>query len=93
MLNKHSMKTFRLLVSLDEALQLIYGRMSQVEKVEEVELDDAVGRVSAENVKAPFDVPSFDRSAMDGYCVRAEDVYGASQFNPVRLRIVDMIGV
>ncbi len=90
---KHLMKTFRLLVSLEEALQLIYGRIRQVEGVEEVDLDDAVGRVSAEGVKAPFDVPSFDRSAMDGYCVRAEDVYGTSQFNPVRLRIVDTVGV
>ncbi|MBO3754269.1 MAG: molybdenum cofactor biosynthesis protein [Candidatus Brockarchaeota archaeon] len=93
MLNKHPMKTFRLLVSLDEALQLIYGRINQVEKAEEVNLDDAVGRVSAESVKAPFDVPCFNRSAMDGYCVRAEDVYGASQFNPVRLRLAGTIGV
>lgn len=87
------MKTFRLLVSLEEALQLIYERVRQVEEAEEVDLDDAAGRVSAEDVKAPFDVPCFDRSAMDGYCVRAEDVYGASQFNPVRLRVVDTIGV
>jgi molybdenum cofactor synthesis domain-containing protein len=87
------MKTFRLLVSLEEALQRVYNRTSQVERVEEINLDDAVGRVSAENVKASFDVPSFDRSAMDGYCVRAEDVYGASQFKPVRLRITGSIGV
>jgi len=91
--DKNSMKTFRLLVSLDEALQLIYGRVRRVEEVEEVDIDDAIGRVSAENVKAPFDVPFFNRSAMDGYCVRAEDVYGASQFNPVRLKVVDTIGV
>ncbi|MBO3769000.1 MAG: molybdopterin-binding protein [Thermoproteota archaeon] len=87
------MKTFRLLVSLEEALQLVYSRIKQVEAVEEVDLDEASGRVSAENVKAPFDVPLFDRSAMDGYCVRAEDVYSASQFNPVRLRIVGSVGV
>lgn len=87
------MKTFRLLVSLEEALQRVYSRISQVERVEEVDLDEAVGRVSAENVKAPFNVPSFDRSAMDGYCVRAEDVYSASQFKPIRLRITDIIGV
>ncbi|MBO3840158.1 MAG: molybdenum cofactor biosynthesis protein [Candidatus Brockarchaeota archaeon] len=87
------MKTFRLLVSLEEALQLVYSRIKQVGAVEEVDLDEASGRVSAENVKAPFDVPLFDRSAMDGYCVRAEDVYGANQFNPVRLRIVGSVGV
>jgi molybdenum cofactor synthesis domain-containing protein len=91
--NVSSMKTFRLLVSLEEALQLIYGRMRPIEVVEEVCLDEAVGRVSAESLKAPFDVPSFDRSAMDGYCVRAEDVYGANQFNPVRLRVIGSIGV
>jgi len=72
---------------------LVYSRIKQVEAVEEVDLDEASGRVSAENVKAPFDVPLFDRSAMDGYCVRAEDVYSASQFNPVRLRIVGSVGV
>ncbi|MEM3712965.1 MAG: molybdopterin-binding protein [Thermoproteota archaeon] len=87
------MKTFRLLVSLEEALRLVYSRIKQVEAVEEVDLDEASGRVSAENVKAPFDVPLFDRSAMDGYCVRAEDVYSANQFNPVRLRIVGSVGV
>lgn len=87
------MKTFRMLVSLEDALQLIYERVRQVEETEEVDLDDAAGRVSAEDVKAPFDVPCFDRSAMDGYCVRAEDVYGANQFNPVRLRVVDAIDV
>lgn len=87
------MKTFRLLASLEEALQLIYSRIRQVEDVEEVDLDEAIGRVSAENVKAKFDIPLFDRSAMDGYCARAEDVYGASQFNPVKLKIIGSIGV
>ncbi|MDW8034339.1 MAG: molybdopterin-binding protein [Nitrososphaerota archaeon] len=87
------MKTFRLLVSLEEAIQMIYSRIREVEAVEEIDLDEAVGRVSAESVKAPFDVPLFDRSAMDGYCVKAEDVYSANQFNPVRLRVVGSIGV
>lgn len=87
------MKTFHLLVSLEEALQRVYSKISQVERSEEADLYDAIGRVSAENVKAPFDVPSFDRSAMDGYCVRAEDVYGASQFKPARLKIIDSISV
>ncbi|MBO3800165.1 MAG: molybdenum cofactor biosynthesis protein [Candidatus Brockarchaeota archaeon] len=87
------MKTFRLLVSLEEALQLIYNRIRQVEAVEEVDLDEAVRRVSAESVKASFNVPLFDRSAMDGYCVRAEDVYSANQFNPVRLKVIGSVGV
>lgn len=38
-----------------------------------VALDQAVGRAAAEDVFAPFDVPSFDNSAMDGFAVRAAD--------------------
>lgn len=41
---------------------------------ETVALGDAVGRVLAEPVVAPHDVPSFANSAMDGFAVRAEDV-------------------
>lgn len=41
---------------------------------ETVALDRAVGRVLAEPVVAPHDVPSFANSAMDGFAVRAEDV-------------------
>ncbi|MGQ9479318.1 MAG: molybdopterin molybdotransferase MoeA [Thermoproteota archaeon] len=87
------MKTFRMLISLEEALQKIFSRIEKVDRIEEVFLDEALGRVSAEDVMAPFDVPSVDRSAMDGYCVRAQDVYGANQFNPVRLRVVDSVEV
>jgi molybdopterin molybdotransferase len=38
-----------------------------------VSLAEAIGRTAAENVSAPFDVPSFDNSAMDGFAVRAAD--------------------
>jgi putative molybdopterin biosynthesis protein len=48
---------------------------------------DALGRVLAENVRAEVDVPGFDRSNMDGFAVRAEDTYGASETQPVRLRL------
>jgi len=51
---------------------------------ETVSLHDALGRVLAEEVSAPADVPPFDNSAMDGFAVRASDS-GAG----VRLRIVD----
>ena len=47
-------------------------------------LQDALGRVLAEDVVADSDLPPFDRSQMDGYAVRAEDARSA----PVRLRIV-----
>ncbi|MDX1385191.1 MAG: molybdopterin biosynthesis protein, partial [Thermoanaerobaculia bacterium] len=53
---------------------------------ETVPLAAALGRVLAEDVVAPIDVPGFDRSNLDGYAVRAEDTVGATEERPVRLR-------
>ncbi len=49
-----------------------------------VHLDDAAGRVLAEDLRATLTQPPFDASAMDGYAVRAVDVSHA----PVRLRLI-----
>jgi putative molybdopterin biosynthesis protein len=51
-----------------------------------VPLDEALGRVLAEDVRAEVDVPGFDRSNMDGFAVRSADTYGASEDAPVTLR-------
>jgi molybdopterin molybdotransferase len=58
---------------------------------EEVPLIAALGRVLAEDVKSPLDLPAHTNSAMDGYAVRAADVRGASAEQPVTLRIVESI--
>ena len=49
---------------------------------------EAMGRVVAEDMVAPGDLPFFPRSTMDGYAVRAEDTYGASEGLPAYLRVV-----
>jgi putative molybdopterin biosynthesis protein len=54
---------------------------------EEVALADALGRVLAGDVVAPLDVPGFDRSNVDGFAVRAEDTFGASEDEPRTLRL------
>lgn len=56
---------------------------------ENVPLSQALGRVLAEDVRSEVDVPGFDRSNMDGFAVRAEDTFGASEEEPVRLRLND----
>ncbi len=55
---------------------------------ETVSLNMALGRVLAEDVYAKSNVPPFNRAAMDGYAVIAEDTFGASENNPVELRII-----
>jgi putative molybdopterin biosynthesis protein len=54
---------------------------------EEVALEQALGRILADDVRAEVDVPGFDRSNMDGFAIRAEDSYGATEEQPVRLRL------
>lgn len=56
-----------------------------------VPLDDALGSVLAEDVASPLDIPAWTNSAMDGYATRADDVRGASDASPVRLRVVEEI--
>jgi putative molybdopterin biosynthesis protein len=50
-------------------------------------LTAALGRVLAGPVRSPVDVPSFDRSNVDGYAVHAADTFGASEQQPRRLRL------
>ena len=49
-----------------------------------VPLSAALGRVLAEDVRAPVNVPSFDRANVDGYAVLAADTIGASELAPRR---------
>jgi len=59
-----------------------------------VPLHSALNRVLAEEIIAEEDLPRFDRAAVDGYAVRAEETFEASQFKPKTLRITkeDEIG-
>jgi putative molybdopterin biosynthesis protein len=49
---------------------------------EQTNLSQALGRVLARDIVAPIDVPGFDRSNVDGFAVRAEDTFGASELAP-----------
>jgi putative molybdopterin biosynthesis protein len=69
--------------------RLVIGRDSLSAEI--VSLDAALERVLAEDVRASVDVPGFDRSNMDGFAVRAADTFGASEEEPIRLRLNDEI--
>jgi molybdenum cofactor synthesis domain-containing protein len=71
------------MISVAEAIQIV-KQETPVLPSEQVPLGNALGRVLAADVVADSDLPPFDRSQMDGYAVRADDVRSA----PVRLRIV-----
>jgi molybdenum cofactor synthesis domain-containing protein len=71
------------MISVSEAIQIV-RQQTHALPLEQVPLQQALGRVLAQDVVADSDLPPFDRSQMDGYAVRAVDAQPA----PVRLRIV-----
>ena len=66
-------------------------RLAKPVDAETVSLDHCAGRVLAFDLRAAEDVPAFDRSAYDGYALRAADIETASRDQPVTLRITETI--
>ena len=66
------------LLPVAEAERLIAERVAPVDGRETVPLLQAQGRVLAENIVAPVNVPPFDNSAVDGFAVRADDLESRS---------------
>ncbi len=67
------------------------GSVRPIAGKEEVGIKESSNRVLAQDIEAKIDVPSFDRAAMDGYAVIAEDTFGADQFNPRVLTVAGRI--
>ena len=80
------MKSFLTLKSVEEVLAHIHAFASL--GGEEVALDEAPGRHLLRDLTAPEDLPGFDRSTVDGYAVRARDVFGAQEASPALLECV-----
>jgi len=75
------------LLNVDKAIDNILKKISTLPS-EYVNLPDSLGRVLAETVISPVDLPAFANSAMDGYAVVASDTHDASDENPVSLSLV-----
>jgi putative molybdopterin biosynthesis protein len=76
-------------VDRDEAERAFRAALGDLApRTEVVALHEALGRVLAEDVCSPVDVPGFDRANVDGFAVRAHDTFGASEFAPKKLRLL-----
>ena len=72
----------------EEAMRLLKERIAPVVDTEEVALADALGRVLAEDVIAPRDIPAFANAAMDGFAVRHADLNAEDETElPVVMRV------
>ena len=77
--------------SLSNATKLINDNQRLTE-TEEISIYEAHKRVLAEDIMAFHDSPPFDKSAMDGFALIAENTFGASNSAPKQLKIIDAIG-
>ena len=84
------LKGFQKLTSTDDALRTWFNIL-QIKKCREVTvpLHNALNRVLAEDIIAKQDLPRFDKSAVDGYALKAENTSGASQFKPAFLKTTE----
>ncbi len=80
------MAEFLTLLPPDEARALLLSHLPMpVIATETIEVASALGRVCAEDIRAPHPLPAFPRSSVDGYAVRASDTYGANESLPAYL--------
>ncbi len=86
-----AMRPLKSLISFEEAKGILAEHTRPLDRVDEVDITEARGRVLAREVLSPIDVPAFDRAAMDGYAVRAEDTFGAGKLAVRTLKCVDVV--
>ncbi|MEM1993042.1 MAG: molybdopterin-binding protein, partial [Candidatus Caldarchaeum sp.] len=81
---------FHTLVSIEEALELLDKQVGGLKPlgVEKIHVNQSLGRILAENLLAKTSYPPFDRSTVDGYAVKASDLFTATEENPVILEVV-----
>lgn len=74
-------------ITVEEAIRILKENFTESTACETVPLDSAFGRITAEDIFSCEDVPSFSRSTMDGYALKAADTYGAGESIPAMLDI------
>ena len=79
---------FQTKTSIDKALEVFLSSFQPLTGPESVCLEACDTRVLYTDITSPRDVPHYDRSAMDGYAVRAEDTFGSSRDAGIMLKLV-----
>lgn len=81
----------RIGIELEEAIATLYEYGDITPVIREIEVLKAQGRILAEDIYAEMDNPPFNRSPLDGYAFRSEDVRTAAPETPVALSVTDVV--
>lgn len=79
------------MIEYNEAIKVLEKNIEQQKKTEEIHILDSYGYIVAEDVYSSISVPSFPKSAMDGYAVCSEDIINAEKDIPVKLKVAGKI--
>jgi len=77
------------MVTIQRARELAWEKARPLRGREEIPLTSSIDRILAEDIRARFDIPPFDRAAMDGYALRATDTAGSSAKRTTAIKVVD----
>ncbi len=87
----NTMRPIRETIPIEDARRFLMEAAVPIDRLERLPIDEAAGRVLAAPVSSTIDVPPFDRAAMDGYAVIAQDTFAASRHDARVLRSVETI--
>ena len=85
------MRPIRDTIPMKDALRIVTETACPLTRTQHVALENANGLVLATEIVASQDVPPFDRAAMDGYAVLANDTFSANQQTPRSLRCIETV--
>lgn len=74
-------------IPLEEAQTLLLDKVQALNE-ETVDILESLGRILAQDIYAQNPIPAFERSPLDGYALRAQDIQGASQEQPAILKVI-----
>jgi len=79
------------LLKYNDAKSIVFKKLDELmhSNYESINIIDSWNKISFEDVAAPENLPMFDKSAMDGYALIAQDTFGASENNPIILNLVE----
>lgn len=78
---------FRHRTTVEAFSSIIHSSVTRIDS-ETISPGIALGRVLSETLFAPVDIPGFDRAAMDGFALRAEETFGSDIYTPSRFQLI-----
>ena len=79
------------MIEYSKAIKILEKNIEYQKKTEEIHILDSYGYIIAEDIYSSISVPSFPKSAMDGYAVCSEDIINAEKEAPIKLKVTGKI--